>query len=275
MARLEGKVALITGGASGIGMEVAKAYIAEGAQVAIMGLADDKLDAATASLGGDTISIAGDVRNYADNERAVAETVEAFGGLDIFVANAGVWDWGTRMVDMTPDQLEATYDEVLGTNLKGYMLGAKAAAVALAKRKGCMIFTLSTASVNSAGGGIVYTASKHAGLGVMRQLAYELAPHVRVNGVAVGAALTDLRGPSSLGLEGKSIKELPLKEAAPMFLPMGEQPEPSAFTAPYVLLAADGENASMTGTAIDCMCGYNIRGATGPNGWGDFDPAAS
>lgn len=269
--RLKDKIALITGGASGIGFEVAKGFVNEGAKVVIFDANVDASEKAREELGEASAMFVGDVRSYADNSAAVEMAQETFGGLDIFVGNAGVWDWGARLVDFPPEAIDEAFDEVVGINVKGFVLGAKAAALALAKRRGTMIFTLSTASYNSAGGGVIYTAAKHAGLGVVRQLAYELAPRVRVNGVAIGAALTNLRGASALGLQDKSIKELPLKEGAPMFLPMGEQPDPADFAAPYVMLAAESENRTMTGAVIDALCGYDVRGATGPNGWSDYD----
>lgn len=270
--RLAGKTALITGGSSGIGLAVAKAFAREGAKLVLFSLDDDKLEQAEAAIDGDVRVFGGDVRSYPDNAGAVAFAEEAFGGLDIFVGNAGIWDWNTRLVDLDPETLEAGFDEVFDINVKGYVLGARASAKALARRKGTMIFTLSVASTQAAGGGVLYTASKHAGLGIVRQLAYELAPQVRVNGVAVSGALTDLRGAASLGLADKSIQELPLREGAPMFLPMGVQPEVEAFAPPYVLLAAADEAQTLTGSVIDALCGYPVRGAVSPNGWSDFNP---
>ncbi|MEM9840388.1 MAG: SDR family NAD(P)-dependent oxidoreductase [Pseudomonadota bacterium] len=269
--RLEGKTAIVTGGSSGIGLSVAKSYAAEGANVVLLAHGGDKLDQAAAEVPR-AVAVSGDVRSFEDNAAAVTEAETRFGGLDIFVANAGVWDWNSRLVDMAPEVIERSFDELLKINVLGYILGAKAAAKALARRRGSLILTLSTASLNSAGGGVLYTASKHACLGLVRQLAYELAPHVRVNGVAIGAALTELRGAEALGLSEKSIKELPLKEGAPMFLPMGELPDPDDFAAPYVMLASAQENRTMTGSVVDALCGYDIRGAMGPNGWSDFDP---
>ena len=272
--RLAGKTAVITGASSGIGLEVARAYLAEGANVVAFSRAGEKLERAVESLGQGVVAVGGDVRNYADNARAVDAAAAEIGGLDIFVGNAAVWDWHTRLVDMPPETLEESYRELFDINVKGYIMGARAAAPALAKRRGTLIYSLSTASMNSNGGGVLYTASKHAGVGIVKQLAYELGPHVRVNGVAIGAALTELRGAASLGLQDKSIQEMagPWTEGSPRILPMGELTETAAYAPLYVLLGSSDENSTMTGAVIDATCGYATRGAMTANGWGDFDP---
>src|SRR5207302_9381670 len=117
---------------------------------------------------------------------AVAETVERFGKLDTLVANAGIWDYQRRLTRLSAKELEATFDELFSINVKGYFLAAEAAWRALVKTRGSIVMTLSNASYYVNGGGPVYTASKHACLGLMKELAYELAPKVRVNRVACG-----------------------------------------------------------------------------------------
>ncbi len=94
--------------------------------------------------------------------------------------------------------IAAACDELFAVNVKGCILGAKAALHELGKSKGCMIFTASGAGFTSAGGGVIYTASKHAVVGIIRQLAVELGPNIRVNGVAPGGTMTDLRSVAAL-----------------------------------------------------------------------------
>ena len=89
------------------------------------------------------------------------------------------------------------------------MLAARAAAEALRASQGSMIFTLSNSAYYAGGGGPLYVASKHAGLGLIKQLAYEFAPDVRVNGVAPGGTVTPLRGPESLGKQERRLSEIP------------------------------------------------------------------
>jgi 2,3-dihydroxy-2,3-dihydrophenylpropionate dehydrogenase len=114
--------ALITGGASGIGRAVAAAFLAEGARVAVF----DR-DAATLSEAatlGDLLTIEGDVRSFADNQRAVARVQETFGALDVFVGNAGVFDNNVTLEQLPADGGEAAFDELIGIDLKGYLLGS-------------------------------------------------------------------------------------------------------------------------------------------------------
>ena len=129
-----------------------------------------------------------------DNKRAVADTVGAFGRLDIFVGNAGVFDVYAPLAEFPEERLSQAFDELFGVNVKGCFFGAKAALPELMKTEGSMVFTASVAGLNSGGGGTLYTASKHAVVGLIRQLAVEVGPRVRVNGVAPGGTITDLRG---------------------------------------------------------------------------------
>ena len=206
MGWLESKVALVTGGASGLGLAIVERFVHEGAKVMVVDRSRDKLKQPRADLGASVATFVGDVTSPADNSGAVAAALDAFGQLDVFVGNAGLWDFNRPLLGSSIEDTARGFDELFAVNVKGYLLGARAAAGALRETRGSMIFTLSNASFFPAGGGPLYTASKHAGLGLVRQLAYELAPDIRVNGVAPGGMATDLRGPSSLGLDRQSIK---------------------------------------------------------------------
>ena len=92
MGWLQGEVALITGGGSGLGWALVERFLEEGAEVAVLQRSQDKVDALNEHFGGRVLAIAGDVASYADNVRAVQATVERFGKLDCFVGNAGIWD---------------------------------------------------------------------------------------------------------------------------------------------------------------------------------------
>jgi NAD(P)-dependent dehydrogenase (short-subunit alcohol dehydrogenase family) len=265
MGWLDGETALITGGASGLGLALAHRFLEEGARVAIMDRSPERLAAAHAQLGAEVVAIAGDVTRIADNRRAVAAAEERFGKLDCFVGNAGMWDFMTKLEDLPDDEsLESAIDELLGTNVKGYILGAKAALPSLARSGGSIIFTLSNAAFAVAGGGPLYTASKHAGVGLVRQLAHELAPRVRVNAVAPGAISTDLRGPESLGLASTSIAGVPLADFVPEVVPMGFLPAPEEYAGPYVLLASRRNSSSATASIINIDGGMAVRGFPRP-----------
>jgi NAD(P)-dependent dehydrogenase (short-subunit alcohol dehydrogenase family) len=211
-------------------------------------------------LGSNVAAIVGDVTVLADNQRAVDETVKRFGKLDCLVGNAGIWDFNMSVADLPDDRIGTAFDELFGVNVKGYLLGAKAAYRELAKTRGCIIYTVSNAGFYPCGGGPLYTASKHAVVGLIRQLAYELAPKIRVNGVAPGAIPTDLRGPKSLEMAERSIASIPLKEAVERGLPLGKLPEPRDYTGSYVLLASPENSSTATGGVIICEGGIGIRG---------------
>jgi 2,3-dihydroxy-2,3-dihydrophenylpropionate dehydrogenase len=178
-------VALVTGAATGIGRAVALDLAEHGYRV--LGL-----DLRASS---EVEIVLGDVTKPGDNEHAVALAVQRYGRLDLFVGNAGVHDGGVRLTELAGEALATLARRVLEVDVIGYLLGAQAALAALQATRGSMVFTLSDASyvVTGNGAGAVYTAAKHAGLGLVRHLAAELAPDVRVNGVAPGGVLTELQ----------------------------------------------------------------------------------
>jgi len=258
MGWMDGKVALITGGASGLGRAIVERFLSEGARVAILDRSRERSEQLASQLG--IAAIVGDVTNLADNRRAVTDTVAKFGRLDCFVGNAGIWDFNMPLAELPDNRIGEAFDELFGVNVKGYLLGAKAAYRELAKTRGCIIYTVSNAGFYPCGGGPLYTASKHAVVGLIRQLAYELAPKIRVNGVAPGAIPTDLRGPGSLAMAQRSIAELPMKEMVERGLPLGKFPAPSDYTGSYVLLASPENSSTATGGVIICEGGIGIRG---------------
>jgi cis-2,3-dihydrobiphenyl-2,3-diol dehydrogenase len=262
MGWLENRVALVTGGASGLGRAIVERFVEEGANVASLDRARERSEELAKRLGDRVAAIVGDVTVLEDNQRAVAETVQRFGRLDCFVGNAGIWDFSISLAALPDDRIGDAFDELFGVNVKGYLLGAKAAYRELAKTRGSIIFTVSNAGFYPCGGGPLYTASKHAVVGLIRQLAYELAPKIRVNGVAPGAIPTDLRGPRSLEMAEKSIASVPLKEAAERGIPLGKLPEPRDYTGSYVLLASAENSSTATGGVILCEGGIGIRGFT-------------
>ncbi|MFD6822000.1 3-(cis-5,6-dihydroxycyclohexa-1,3-dien-1-yl)propanoate dehydrogenase [Streptomyces sp. NPDC060085] len=263
---LEGYAALITGGGSGIGRAVAERFIAEGASVTILGRDKARLDEVVQSLPDKSKihAVTSDVRDSDGLHAAVADTVDRFGKLDTLVANAGVWDYQRQLTRLTGDELDRAFDEVFSINVKGYVLAAEAAWQELVNTRGSIVMTLSNASFYVNGGGPLYTASKHACLGLMRELAYELAPKVRVNGVACGGMNTDLRGPQALALADRSIRASFSKKTSdtlPPPIPLHDSStEPRDFTGPYVLLASNEQSGPVTGHAINADGGIGVRG---------------
>lgn len=261
MGWLNGYVALVTGGGSGIGRAVVKRFLAEGcAGVGVMARGQEQADSLVAEFGDQVVVSLGDVRSPSDNQAAVDLTVSRFGKLDTLVGNAGVWDFFARLEKMSLEELDRSFDEIFGVNVKGYVLAARAAAAALRASGGSMIFTLSNSAFYAGGGGPLYVASKHAGLGLIKQLAYEFAPEVRVNGVAPGGTVTPLRGPSTLGKHDRRLSDIPnFQENVANTMPLKMIAQPEDHTGHYVLLASKENSKATTATVIQSDGGWEIR----------------
>lgn len=265
--RLEGEVALITGGATGIGAAVVARFLEEGASVGVLTATEAEAQAVKQKHGDRVVAVAGDVRSLADNERAVATTVGAFGKLDTFVGNAGIWDYMVPLMDQPADRISEIADEIFGVNVKGYIFGARAAVPELRKTRGSMVFTASTSSYFTGGGGVFYVASKHAVLGMIKQLAWELMPEIRVNGVAPGGTRTPLRGSSVAGMGATRLAELPgLDQMVAAQTPIGRIAEPEDHAGHYVLLASRRDGAYTCGTIILSDGGVGIGKRPEPPG---------
>jgi 2,3-dihydroxy-2,3-dihydrophenylpropionate dehydrogenase len=127
MSRLAGQVALITGGGSGLGLAILQRFVTEGARVAVLERDEARVEALNARYPDTVAAVQGDVRSFADNTRAVAAAVERFGRLDCFIGNAAIWDHGATLVGRSGEDLDKGFDELFAINVKGYLLGAKAA----------------------------------------------------------------------------------------------------------------------------------------------------
>ena len=263
MAALEGQTALVTGASKGLGKSVAKRFAAEGANVVANSRSAARAEAAAEEIGtelddgGRVIGLPADVSNYDQVERLVERTIEEFGNIDVLVGNAGIHDDSIALEDVPPDQLQDSFDELFGVNVRGYLNAAKAALPSLRETSGNVVFTASYASFNPGTGGIFYTPAKHAVVGIVRQLAYELAPEIRVNGVAPNYVPTDLSGMNSLGQgavldEVKGAGERALQDRYKLPI-LG----PDDYAGYYVFLASD-ESAASTGTVISADCGSVI-----------------
>ena len=260
MGLLDGKVALITGAGSGIGKGVLEKFVQEGARVAVLERMADRVEQLRNEFGELVVGIHGDVSQLSDNKAAVAETLRAFGQLDIFVGNAGIFDQFITVSEFPEDKLSDAFDEQFAVNVKGPLLGAKATYPELVKTRGCMVFTASVASFNSGGGGALYTASKHAVLGLIRQLAAEFAPEVRVNGVAPGGVATDLRGLEVLDQHRESHSSRPENvERIRASSPLQAALYPPDLAGSYLFLASNELSGTVTGTVVLNDSGSSLR----------------
>ena len=189
---LEGKTALVTGGASGIGFATARQLGRNGATVALNFLADDSRGPeAVAKLAADgikAVAAPGSVGDAADAARMVGDAVQRLGRLDLLVANAGTPGTKRRI---EPREIELITEELFHTLLEVNLLGvfrcAKAAAPALKAAQGAIVNTASIAGLGTAGSSLAYSATKAGVVSLTQNLARAFAPEVRVNAVAPGA----------------------------------------------------------------------------------------
>jgi len=185
---LAGKVAIVTGGASGIGRATAESFVAEGAQVVIADVADEAGEELAKSFGDRGAFRHVDVANADHVQEAVDFAVEHFGGLSIMFNNAGIGSKFDRLLD---NDL-ADFDSVIGVNLKGVMVGTQRAARHMAEHGGgAIVNTASIAAITGGAGPIVYRVSKAAIVQFSKSAAIDIAPHnIRVNCIAPGHIAT-------------------------------------------------------------------------------------
>jgi NAD(P)-dependent dehydrogenase (short-subunit alcohol dehydrogenase family) len=261
---LTGRVALVTGAASGMGRAVLRRFVSVGARVVALDRSTEGLDRLRAECGDAVECVAGDVRSPQDNERAVAAALERFGSLDVLVPNAGVFDGNVELEALDASTLLAAAEEIFAINVLGYLLTARAAVAHLRRSRGSIVFTVSNAGFHpGAGGGILYTVSKHAVVGVVRQLAFELAPEVRVNGVAPGGTMTDLRIASALRSVVGSDRHFADRERSERLIgetnPLRVVAQPEDHADVYLLLASPASKA-ITGEIVSSDGGLGVRG---------------
>jgi 3alpha(or 20beta)-hydroxysteroid dehydrogenase len=239
-SRLEGKVALITGGARGMGAAEAELFVANGATVVITDVLD-AVGAETAkrlsSGSGTCVFIHHDVTSEADWSAVVADVLQSFGQIDILVNNAGIFEQGS-ILDTT---LEA-YRRTIDINQVGVFLGMKAVAAHMAgRRKGSIINISSVAGMAGTPGFVAYGASKWAVRGMTKGVAKELAPHgVRVNSIHPGIIDTPMLQTFEAAGEG-------VREAVRTRIPLGYEAEP-IHVANLALYLASEESAYSTGS---------------------------
>jgi NAD(P)-dependent dehydrogenase (short-subunit alcohol dehydrogenase family) len=253
---LDGRRALVVGGGSGIGRAVVDTFAAEGARVAVLERDAAKCEA----LLDDVPFVVGDATTAAANEEAVATAVDAFGGLDVLVNCVGVFDFYRGLSELDAGVLDRAFDEMYAVNVKSHLHAVKAALPALRAAKGAIVLTASTSAYYPGRGGVLYVSSKFAVRGLVTALAHELAPDVRVNGVAPGGTLdTDLRGPRTLGLDDRRLGDAPDRAAElAARTPLHVALSPADHAWSYVFLASD-RSRGLTGEVVHPDGGIGVK----------------
>jgi len=241
MERLEGKIAVITGGNSGIGLATAQLFVTEGAYVFITGRRQSELDQAVKQIGNNITGVQGDMSNLADLDRLFSMVKEQKGQLDILFANAGLGEF------LPWDKIsEAHYDKTFNVNVKG-VLFTILKALPLFKNGGSIILTASTASSKAMEGLVVYSATKAAVRSLARSFTLELKNRkIRVNALSPGPIDTPgLRN----GVKRLGITEDQFKKSMGSTIPLGRLGT-SEEVAKVVLFLASDDSSFVTGIEL-------------------------
>jgi NAD(P)-dependent dehydrogenase (short-subunit alcohol dehydrogenase family) len=241
MKRLEGKVALVTGGNSGIGLATAKRFYEEGARVAISGRNQKTLDEAVKAIGKDVLAVKADVSVTGDLDKLFAAVTQKFGKIDVLFANAGIYKFAPLAATTA-----ALYDELFDINAKGVYFTIQKA-VPFFNDGGSIIINTSVASEIGVANGSVYAATKSALRSFTRSLAAELVErNIRVNAVSPGPTDTPA-GFERTGLPKEAVDELVKSFVSQV--PMKRIGQPAEIASAVAFLASS-DASFMTGSEI-------------------------
>ncbi len=244
MGRLDGKVAIVTGGAGGIGRAVGRRFVEEGADVLLVDLDEAALSEAVSEIGSNRVSYCvADITSAEDNANVVETATERYGGVDIFLANAGIEGDVSSILDYD----ESRFDQVMDVNVKGPFLGLRSAVPAMQKRGGgSFVITSSVAGVRGAPGLAPYVTSKHAVIGLMKSAAREFAgDKIRVNTVNPSPVETRMMRSIEEGIAPGGADAAKAQMEAN--IPMGRYADPTDIANVMLFLASD-DSAFMTGS---------------------------
>ncbi len=240
MAKLEGKVAVVTGGNSGIGLATAKRFVAEGAHVFITGRRQAELDAAVSQIGKNVSGVQGDVSNLADLDRLYATVKQQKGRVDVLFANAGLGEF-VPLGQIT----EAHFDKTFGVNVKGTLFTVQKA-LPLMPDGGSIVMNGSMVSMKGWPAFGVYAATKAALRSFARTWSVDLKSRkIRVNVVSPGTVITP--GYKNAGLSDEQIAKIEAEAAAAT--PLGRVGTPEEIAKAVVFLASD-ESSYVTGIEL-------------------------
>jgi len=240
MAKLEGKVAVVTGGNSGIGLATAKRFVAEGAHVFITGRRQAELDAAVSQIGKNVSGVQGDVSNLADLDRLYATVKQQKGRVDVLFANAGLGEF-VPLGQIT----EAHFDKTFGVNVKGTLFTVQKA-LPLMPDGASIVMNGSMVSMKGWPAFGVYAATKAALRSFARTWSVDLKSRkIRVNVVSPGTVITP--GYKNAGLSDEQIAQIEAEAAAAT--PLGRVGTPEEIAKAVVFLASD-ESSYVTGIEL-------------------------
>jgi NAD(P)-dependent dehydrogenase (short-subunit alcohol dehydrogenase family) len=257
MGRLEGKVAIVTGGASGMGEASVRLFVQEGARVAIADVQDDRGRALEAEMGGKAIYVHTDVSRSAEVAALVDATVAKFGGLNILFNNAGICIPGKNIIELPEEE----FDRQIAINLKGVWLGMKYGLPHLIKAGGgAVINTASTSGLAGYAGLSGYGTSKGGVVALTRHAAVEFAAQaIRVNCICPGAIFT----PMTTGLrKGQDVEAV--KERNRMTTPLMRLGLPEDIAKMALFLASD-DSVHVTGNIYPVDGGQTMSIYRGPS----------
>lgn len=241
MQKLSGKVAVITGGNSGIGLAYAQAFAAEGAHVVIVGRRQDAVDTALASIGPDAMGFVGDVADLAMHDRLLAAVKARFGAIDIYVANAG-----TAILEPSSAVTADNYDAQFATNTRAVFFGVTKA-LAFMRDGGSIILTSSIAGSKVMDNHAVYAGSKAAIEAFARNWALELkGRRIRVNVLSPGPIDTPIL--AKLGITESARPDFDRSMAAA--IPLGRLGQPNDLAQAALFLASD-DSVFVTGVNLN------------------------
>lgn len=246
--KLANKVAVVTGAASGIGQATAEIFAEDGASVTVADVnveAAERVVAGIIQRSGRAIAVRTDVSKAGDAQAMVAATVEAFGGLDILVSNAGAMLLGTAVSTSEED-----WDRIFAVNVRGGFLCSKYAIPEMRKRGGgAILFTASTGGLEGFNGQLAYCASKAAIVSMVQTMALDHAQHnIRVNCVCPGPVRTPMSA-ATLQKMGPGVMAA-LDQRLKQFIPyQARLAEPREIAAALLFLASD-EASFITGHAL-------------------------
>ena len=244
MKKLDGKIAVITGGSSGIGLATAQRFVAEGAYVFITGRRQGELDSAVRQIGKNVTGVQGDVSNLADLDRLYAAVKDQKGRIDILFANAGVGEFAT-MVTIT----EEHFDKTFGINVKGLLFTVQKA-LPLFQDGGSIILTASTAASKGVEGFSVYNATKAAIRSFARTWTVELKQRkIRINAISPGPIDTSASRLSLSGLVQSVQQSEQLKKNLVSTVPLGRMGSPDEVAKVASFLASD-DSSYVTGIEL-------------------------